>query len=148
MYVPSKKEFLKLTKKGNLVPVYKEIFGDLETPVSAYFKIAEKSKYSFLLESVEGEEKVARFSFLARDPELIIQTKGNKATITRFKNGKAVKENHTIEKTPLELIKNVMKRYSFVNLPELPRFCGGLIGYLSYDVVKFLKSCLIRLRMI
>ena len=65
-FVPSEKEFIKLTKKGNLIPVYKEILGDLETPVSAYFKIASDSKYSFLLESVEGEEKVARFRFLLK----------------------------------------------------------------------------------
>ena len=61
MYSPSETEFLKLTKKGNLIAVYREISGDLETPVSAYLKITKDTAYSFLLESVEGEEKVARF---------------------------------------------------------------------------------------
>ena len=88
MYFPSEKEFLNLTKQGNLIPVYREISGDLETPVSAYFKIAGKSKYSFLLESVEGEEKVARFSFLARDPEVVIQTKDGAVKVIRYAPGK------------------------------------------------------------
>ena len=72
MCFPSKEDFLKLTSqgKGNLIPVYQEILADLETPVSAYFRIASGAKHSFLLESVEGQEKVARYSFLAnsRDP--------------------------------------------------------------------------------
>ena len=66
----SQEEFLRLSSKGNLIPVYRKIPGDLETPVSAYYKLAGRSAYSFLLESVEGEEKVARYSFIARDPEV------------------------------------------------------------------------------
>jgi anthranilate synthase component I len=92
MIYPSEKRFLRLTRKGNLIPVYKELLGDIETPVSAYFKIAHNAKYSFLLESVEGEEKVARFSFLAKDPELIFQTKDSMVKITRFPKGRPVIE--------------------------------------------------------
>ncbi len=136
----TEKEFLKLAKKGNLIPVYKEILGDLETPVSAYFKMTEKAKYSFLLESVEGEEKVARFSFIARNPELIFQTKDNKAKITRFDKGKATVESRTIEDTPLSFIREILGKYKFVNIPELPRFCGGMVGYVSYDVVRFFEK--------
>ena len=73
---PSEKEFLKNSRHGNLIPVCRDISGDLETPVSAYLKLAKGRKYSFLLESVEGEEKIARFSFVARDPELILESKG------------------------------------------------------------------------
>jgi len=82
MFFPSEKEFIKFTQKGNLIPVYKEILGDLETPVSTYYKLASKAKYSLLLESVEGEEKIARFSFLAKDPELILQSKNNKLKVS------------------------------------------------------------------
>ncbi|MBU0467465.1 MAG: anthranilate synthase component I [Candidatus Omnitrophica bacterium] len=139
-FVPSEKEFIKLTKKGNLIPVYKEILGDLETPVSAYFKIASDSKYSFLLESVEGEEKVARFSFLAKDPELIFESKDNKIKVTRFKNNKPIVENIDVDKSPLTEIRRLIKRFKFVNTPGLPRFCGGLVGYLSYDIVKFFEK--------
>ena len=86
MYYPNQKEFLKLSKKGNLIPVYKEILGDLDTPVSAYLKVAQKSKYSFLLESVEGEEKVARFSFLAN---VHLQPTGSEETVFLASNGTA-----------------------------------------------------------
>lgn len=140
MFFPSEKEFLKLSKKGNLIPVYKEILGDLETPVSAYFKVAHKAKYAFLLESVEGEEKVARFSFLAKDPELVFQSKHNNLTLTRFGKGKATKETFKIKDTPLSFIREILSRYKFVNVPKLPRFCGGLVGYLSYDIVKFFEK--------
>lgn len=145
MYFPSEKEFLRLTQKGNLIPVYREILGDLETPVSAYYKIAHKAKYSFLLESVEGEAKIARFSFLAKDPELIFKTQDRLAQCTRFsaKNqikGKPTHEIRKIKDTPLSFIREILSQYRFVSIPQLPRFCGGLIGYFSYDVVRFFEK--------
>jgi len=140
MYFPSEKEFLDLTKQGNLIPVYREISGDLETPVSAYFKVAGKSKYSFLLESVEGEEKVARFSFLARDPEVVIQSKGGAVKIIRHATGKPVAQTAKVKDTPLSFIRDILKQYKFVTLPGLPRFCGGLVGYLGYDIVRFFEK--------
>ena len=141
MYFPSEKEFLNLTKQGNLIPVYREISGDLETPVSAYFKIAGKSKYSFLLESVEGEEKVARFSFLARDPEVVIQTKDGAVKVIRYAPGKKPSvQTAKVKDTPLSFIRDILKQYKFVALPGLPRFCGGLVGYLGYDIVRFFEK--------
>ena len=141
MSVISEKEFIQLAKKGNLIPVYKEIIADMDTPVSAYYRIGHKAKYSFLLESVEGEEKIARFSFLARDPELLLETKGNCAKIIRFNNkGKGITEASTITNTPLDLIRQIFQNYKFVNLPGLPRFCGGMVGYLSYDAVRFFEK--------
>jgi len=139
MIFPSEKEFLTLTKKGNLIPVAREILGDLDTPVSAYYKIAEKSRYSFLLESVEGEEKVARFSFLASDPELIIQSKDHALEITRCHDGRSRKETQTIHDTPLHPIRQLMAGYRFVPVKGLPRFCGGLVGYMGYDLVRFFE---------
>ncbi|MBI5024058.1 MAG: anthranilate synthase component I [Candidatus Omnitrophica bacterium] len=149
MYFPSEKEFLNLTKRGNLIPVYREISGDLETPVSAYFKIAGKSKYSFLLESVEGEEKVARFSFLARDPEVVIQTKDGAVKVIRYAPGKKPSvQTAKVKDTPLSFIRDILRQYKFVALPPpegslsagLPRFCGGLVGYLGYDIVRFFEK--------
>lgn len=140
MYYPSQEEFLKLSKKGNLIPVYKEILGDLETPVTAYFKIAHKSEYSFLLESVTGEEKVARYSFLAKEPSMVFKTKGKDAEILRYHKGNFIKEEYKIEDTPLSFIRRIMENYKFVNIAGLPRFCGGLIGYISYDVVRFFEK--------
>lgn len=133
-------EFLKLSKKGNLIPVYKEIVADLETPVSAYFKVCAKAKHSFLLESVEGEEKISQFSFLAKDPELILETKDKSVTITHFKNGKSLKTKDVITNTPLDCIRSIMRQYTFVPVKGLPRFCGGLVGYGSYDLVRFFEK--------
>ena len=83
----TQEEFLKLSSRGNLIPVYKQVPGDLETPVSAYYKLASGRAYSFLLESVEGQEKIARYSFIARDPELIFTAKGRQASILRLVGG-------------------------------------------------------------
>src|SRR3989338_2540765 len=116
MYFPSEKEFLSVCQKGNLIPVYKEVLGDLDTPVSAYFKIAKNARYSILLESVEGEEKVARFSFLAKDPELIFESKGNAVKITRYVHGKAKREHHSVQETPIAFIRDILRQYKFVNI--------------------------------
>ncbi|MCA9408668.1 MAG: anthranilate synthase component I, partial [Candidatus Omnitrophica bacterium] len=104
MSYPSEKEFLQLTAKGNLIPIYKEIAGDLDTPVSAYYKLSKKAKYSFLLESVEGEEKIARYSFLACNPDLILQSKNKKLQVTDFTAKKANVTTQTIDQNPLKYI--------------------------------------------
>jgi len=143
MYYPKIEKFQELAQTGNMIPVYREILGDLDTPVSAYFKIAHKSPYSFLLESVEGEEKVSRFSFLAKDPELIVKSKNKSFEIIRPK-GKTQRtqkiERKSISGSPLALIRDIIQPYRFVNIPELPRFCGGLVGYIGYDVVRFFEK--------
>ena len=135
----SKEDFLKLSQKGNLIPVYKEILGDCLTPAAAYLHLAKKSKYSFLLESVEGGEKFARFSFIARNPSLIIRSKGKDAEIIRSVKGKFKSEKRTIKSSPLEMIREFMKDYKAVNIPQLPRFFGGMVGFLSYDCVRFFE---------
>ncbi|MDE1920460.1 MAG: anthranilate synthase component I [Candidatus Omnitrophica bacterium] len=135
----SQQEFLKLTSKGNLIPVYKEIPGDLETPVSAYYKLAGRSAYSFLLESVEGEEKVARYSFIARDPELVFTSKGHEARVLRFVGGRHQPEKISFEGSPLSVVRRLMKDYRAVQVDGLPRFYGGMVGYLSYDCVRFFE---------
>jgi anthranilate synthase component 1 len=76
MYYPGKEEFVRLAKKGNLIPVYREIMADLDTPISAFTKI-DTGEYSFLLESVEGGERLARYSFLGSRPALVFSAKGN-----------------------------------------------------------------------
>ncbi len=139
MHSLSKEEFLRLSSKGNLIPVFKEILGDLETPVSAYMKLSKTSKYSFLLESVEGGEKFARFSFIARDPKLIVRSKANQAQILQLINGMLKREDKPFDGSPLTIIRDLMKKYKAVDLPQLPRFFGGMVGYLSYDCVRFFE---------
>ena len=136
----SQEQFLSLCKKGNLVPVYKEIMGDLDTPVSAYYKIAEEAEHSFLLESVEGEEKVARFSFLAKNPELVVESKNDRVVLTEFKGAKRTQKEFKLDDSPLSVIRDIMSKYKFVNIPNLPRFCGGLVGYLSYDTIRHFET--------
>ncbi len=135
----TKQDFLTLTKLGNLIPVYKEILGDMETPVSAYLKLSRNSKYSFLLESVEGQEKVARYSFIARSPELVVRSKNNTAEIIRLDKGKTTKETRVVKDSPLSLLRELMAQYKFVAIPQLPVSCGGMVGFLSYDSVRFFE---------
>ncbi len=110
-----------LSKYGNLVPVYREINADLETPVSAYLKIA-RGNYSFLLESVEGGERLARYSFLGTEPSLILSTGGDNAV------------------DPLLLVEEDFKRFQPVPISGLPRFHGGMVGYLSYEVARYFEK--------
>jgi len=134
MYYPSKQDFVKLAKKGNLVPIYRELLADMETPVSAFLKI-DAGDYSFLLESVEGQEKIARFSFLASGPSLIIKSKDKKVEIITPEK----KKNFTTS-SPLSEIKKILDEFRFVPVKGLPRFCGGFVGYIGYDMVRFFEK--------
>ena len=135
----TQEEFLKLSSRGNLIPVYKQVPGDLETPVSAYYKLAGRSAYSFLLESVEGEEKVASYSFIARDPELVFTSRSHQAQILRFVKGQQRSEKISFSGSPLSVVRELMKDYRAVDVAGLPRFYGGMVGYLSYDCVRFFE---------
>jgi len=136
MFKPSLEEFKKLAKSGNLIPVYKEILADLDTPVSAYMKIGD-GDYSFLLESVEGGEKWARYCFLGCDPAVVVSSKGRNITINE--NGKR-QERKIDSGTPLSAIKEILARYNPVDVPGLPRFSGGAVGFISYDMVRFFED--------
>ena len=140
MYAVNEKQFLDLSKKGNLIPVYKEVLSDLETPVSAYYKLCHGSKYSLLLESVEGEEKINQYSFLGYEPQLILETKKNSVRIRRFDNGQESIENSTLIGSPLDVVASILDEYRFVPVAGLPRFCGGFVGYHSYDIVRFFEK--------
>ncbi|MCX5751432.1 MAG: anthranilate synthase component I [Candidatus Saganbacteria bacterium] len=132
MFYPSKKEFMELSKQGNLIPVYKELAADMETPVSAYRKI--DSNYSFLLESVEGGERIARYSFLGADPNLIFASHGEEITIS-VKGKKETKKGN-----PFHILKVLLNSYKPVKIAGLPRFHGGLVGYVGYDTVRFFEN--------
>src|SRR5881227_2387735 len=114
-YVPSLDEVKAMVGQGNVVPVYREVVADLETPVSAYLKVA-RGDYSFLLESVEGGERLARYSFIGTDPYLVLREDGRC--------------------DPLLAVESELSKYHLVQLPGLPRFHGGAVGYLAYDGVR------------
>src|SRR3989344_6106196 len=133
---PSESEFVKLAKQGNVIPVFGELLADLETPVSAFLKL-DDGRFSYLLESVEGAEKVARFSFLGSGPRLVFTSTGRHVEISETRPGRAstVRRFET-GADPLVEIERLMPRYRFVPVAGLPRFCGGLVGYLGYNVVQ------------
>ncbi len=130
MIQPTFKEFCRLAKQGNLVPVYQELLMDLETPLS-FFKRLERDRYSFLLESVEGSERWARYSFLGSRPHRIFKAHGNRITI--IENGKT---QTRVADEPLKMLEDLLKGCQPVPVPGVPPFFGGALGYVSYDAVE------------
>jgi anthranilate synthase component 1 len=111
---------LKLAKQGNLIPVYREILADTETPVSAYRKLRKRGP-SFLLESVEGGEHVGRYSFVGANPRVVIR------------------EDARTGEDPLRRVEHEMAKYKPVMLPGLPRFAGGAVGFVGYEYIHFIE---------
>jgi anthranilate synthase component I len=131
-------EFVDLAKRGTFVPVSKEIVADLLTPVSAFLKIAEHSDYAFLLESVEGGEHVGRYSFLGKDPFLILRGRDGETLIER------AGATTTGEKPFMDTLRELMNSFQSPFVPGLPRFTGGAVGYLSYDTAEWFEAAVAR----
>jgi len=140
MIQPDFLAFSRLARQGNLVPVYETVSADLLTPVSAYLRLAKDSRYSFLLESVEGGEKIARYTFVGADP----------AGLFRFASGACVWEDGERliweERNPVEFLRQRIGRYRPVRVPGLPPLVAGAIGYFSYDMVRLIERLPSRLR--
>src|SRR5438270_10931311 len=136
MKITSFDEFKELARRGTFVPVVKEIVADLLTPVSAFLKIAEHADYAFLLESVEGGEHVGRYSFLGKDPFLILRARGASTTIDR---GGITSES---ERPLVETLRGLMADFRSPFVPELPRFTGGAVGYLGYGAASWFEPVL------
>jgi anthranilate synthase component 1 len=133
---PSLSEVLELAPQGNLIPIYRELPADLDTPVSVYLKLAGHSA-SFLLESVEGGEQVGRYSFIGIEPNAVLSFNGR--SYTRRSNSHATTTDLPAGQDPLHVLQEELARFSPVALPGLPRFVGGLVGYLGYDVIRFFE---------
>jgi len=125
--------FKELAQRGTFVPVYKEIVADLLTPVSAFLKVAEHADYAFLLESVEGGEQVARYSFLGKDPFLIVRARAGKVLIDRA--GETTESDKSFTAT----IRELMAGFHSPFVPGLPRFTGGAVGYVGYDAAAWFE---------
>ena len=134
MITPTEKEFLKLAERGNLVPVYREILADTETPVSAYQKL-DHSHGAFLLESVEGGEHLGRYSFVGSHPRAILRSDGKAVVMHEGKVKSKFRLANGEFPEPLAVLEHVMARYRPVAVEGLPRFCGGAVGFLSYEYV-------------
>jgi anthranilate synthase component I len=136
MKITSFEQFRELARRGTFVPVCKEIVADLLTPVSAFLKIAEHADYAFLLESVEGGEHVGRYSFLGKDPFLILRARDGRTTIER---GGATSES---EQPFIDTLRRLMADFRSPFVPDLPRFTGGAVGYLGYGAASWFEPVL------
>ena len=123
MYTPTLEQVKQMAGRGNLVPVYRSINADLETPVSAYLKVA-RGPYSYLLESVEGGERLGRYSFIGTEPYKVVQTGAG------LPGG---------EVDPLTLVEEEMGQYQLIPVEGLPGFHGGAVGYLAYDTIRYFE---------
>ena len=136
MRITSFEEFKELARRGTFVPVCKEIVADLLTPVSAFLKIAEHADYAFLLESVEGGEHVGRYSFLGKDPFLILRSRDGRTTIDR--SGTTIAS----EQPFIDTLRRLMADFRSPFVPDLPRFTGGAVGYLGYGASSWFEPVL------
>jgi anthranilate synthase component 1 len=126
-------EFVELARRGTFVPVCREIMADLLTPVSAFLKIAEHSDYAFLLESVEGGEHVGRYSFLGKDPFLILRARDGETSLEQA--GVRTRRDEPV----IDVLRALMAEFQSPFVPDLPRFTGGAVGFLDYDAAEWFE---------
>ncbi|MDQ8207100.1 anthranilate synthase component I [Coraliomargarita sp. SDUM461003] len=128
---PTRSEFAKLTAKGNTIPVYLDLTADCETPLGAYCKIRNEGP-AFLFESIVGGERISRYSFLGANPRKVYRV-FEKETKIHHKGG----ETETIEtpSDPLKLIEAEMASYQPVDMPDMPPFCGGAVGFVGHEFI-------------
>jgi anthranilate synthase component 1 len=133
MYKPTLEQVEQLAGRGNLIPIYRDLPADMETPASIYLKLQDEGP-GFLLESVSGGEHVARYSFVGVRPRSIVTTLGDQVYISSEGHGRTVPLTAGLD--PLAVLKAEMAQYTPVRLPDLPRFIGGAVGFMSYDAVR------------
>lgn len=129
----SYREAQAMSRRGNVVPVYTRVPSDLETPVSAYMKLAGRRKHSFLLESIEGGEKLARYSFVGFDPFLTLRGSAEGVSVRKGRR------TRTFACDPKELLEEMFRVYRPVKVEDLPRFTGGGVGFLAYDTIRWVE---------
>ncbi len=135
---PGAEEFSRLARPGAIIPVYATIAGDCLTPVTAYERLAARSEYSFLLESVVGGERIARYSFLGAAPRTLIQAIGHQVTV-EDRRGRQPVRRHLHSPDPLHELENLLGPPRAIAMPGLPAFIGGAVGYAGYDTVRYLE---------
>lgn len=137
LLIPDRATAHDLFQQGDLVPVYRTLLADLETPVSVYLKLAQLGTVSFLLESVEGGEQVGRYSFLGVNPRGLVTVQHNR--VTRTFDGATTTRELAAEEDPLHAVEIELEQFKPVDVAGLPRFVGGAVGFLGYDVVRYLE---------
>jgi anthranilate synthase component 1 len=135
MYHPSRDDFVRAARQGNLIPVYREIVADGDTPVSAYAKLG-RTPYSFLLESVVGGETWAAYSFIGVEPRAVLHCRAGRAELTRYGDGAIADARSWEARDPTAALSEVMAEFRPVPVAGLPRFWGGAVGWIGYEVVR------------
>ena len=133
MYYPSLNEYVKMSSDYNLIPVFTDLLVDMETPISIFKKVCQ-GNHTYLLESVEGGENLARYSFIGLEPFLTYRCKNGAGVINDFSGPKQVSGE------PLEILQGIMEQYVAPKLEGLPRFYGGAVGYFGYDLVRYVEQ--------
>ncbi len=134
MIFPNFAQFTELAQQGNFVPLYQELVADLETPVSAWYKVCAGQPYNFLLESVEGEEKLGRYSFLGCDPMWVLEARG-KTTTQTYRDGSVIE----FTGNPFEICGKCLTSIKPVKLSQLPPGIGGLFGVWGYELIRWIE---------
>lgn len=137
-YFPDIDTFTEDRATSGLIPISTEIVADLDTPLTLFAKIAEEGEHVFLFESMEGGEKWGRYSFIGYDPLVTFSSLGDQVTIGDARKG--LKNTSTFTSDPLLALKKMIEGYGAAEYPELPKFCGGAVGFLGYDMVRFMEN--------
>ena len=132
--LPGFEQFSRLAQQGNFVPVYQEWVADLDTPVSAWYKVCAGQPYSFLLESVEGGENLGRYSFLGCDPLWVLEARGDRITQTQ-RSG----QQQVFTGNPFDILADCLQPFTPVTLPQLPSGIGGLFGFWGYELIRWIE---------
>ncbi|MDP6380008.1 MAG: anthranilate synthase component I [Phycisphaerae bacterium] len=132
MYQPSRKEFLELASQGNTIPVYRTLLADYLTPVSVFSRLTSDTEEGFLLESVVGLERIARYTFVGADPKMTFRAFGNRVEITSPDGVETVEADD-----PLAKLEELLALRRTAHHGSLPRFTGGAVGYAGYDMVRY-----------
>src|SRR5262244_4190782 len=130
MILPSYQEFAVLAGNATLVPVAKTVAADLRTPVSAFLSIAAREANAFLLESVEGGEKVGRYTFLGARPYMVLRARGDRITLEQSR------KTQQIEGSIFKILDQLLHEHKPASVPGLPPFTGGAVGFLAHDAVR------------
>ncbi|MEO1211093.1 MAG: anthranilate synthase component I [Cyanobacteria bacterium J06638_20] len=134
MILPDITEFTRLAETGNFIPVYQEWVADLETPVSTWYKVCAGQPYSFLLESVEGGDRIGRYSFVGCNPLWVLEARGDRSTQT-YRDG----SQQQFAGDPFDALSACLQPYEPVTLPQLPTGIGGLFGCWGYELIRWIE---------
>lgn len=138
MFLPDRQRFINDMATARLIPVCTEIVADLDNPLTLFAKVAADHSHVFLFESMEGGEKWGRFSFIGYDPLVTFTSKADCIKLEEVKNG--IRESRSFSSDPLQALKSMIEELAAAGYDYLPRFCGGAVGFLGYDIVRFMED--------